>query len=216
MRNRKINILDIYFDKVGMVLWPRFTNIFEHFLDNVKDANPRYFKPQNTTHIGVYYTTYRYVSLMLMLYKIAYKTGQNMLLSRLTRFQALIVKFIEKLSIESFNQGVTEKERMFFRLNNIQYIIEKISELHIEHGIGDLEKLELTFEQELHMYVSTTMKELFPSVSEFVLTYFSENDDPSLEEEKEHEESKMSDVSGIDTLRLENTSNEFRKIRGSS
>ena len=43
MRKRKIHILDIYFDKVGMTLWPRFTTIFEHFLDITKNANPKNF-----------------------------------------------------------------------------------------------------------------------------------------------------------------------------
>ena len=83
MKERKIQILDFYFDKVGMVLWPRFTQLFQHFLENVQLANASLF---NLSDVGVHYTTKRYVSLMTMLYKIAYKTGHNMLLSRLTQF----------------------------------------------------------------------------------------------------------------------------------
>jgi hypothetical protein len=119
MKERKINILDFYFDKVGMVLWPRFTDIFEHFLNNVKNANAATF---NLKDVKVNFTPMRYVSLMLMLYKIAYKTGHNMLLSRLTKFQGLMMMFIGRLSEEAFNNKFGDKERRFFRMNNLHVI----------------------------------------------------------------------------------------------
>ena len=104
MKERKIEILDYYFDKVGQELWPRFTQIFEHFQTNLETSNPAF----NLESCDVHFTTKRYVSLMLMLYKIAYKTGQNMLLSRLTRFQGQMVKFIGKVSEEGLNARFKE------------------------------------------------------------------------------------------------------------
>lgn len=89
-----------------MSLWPRFTTVFEHFLNNIKVAKPKSFKLYN---LSVHFTTKRYVSLVLMLYKIASKTGHNMLLSRLSQLQGLMIEFIEKLSEESFVNSQDQK-----------------------------------------------------------------------------------------------------------
>jgi len=39
MKEWKINILDAYFHKVDEIIWPRFSSIFEIFLNNIKTAN---------------------------------------------------------------------------------------------------------------------------------------------------------------------------------
>lgn len=44
MVRQKIPVLDFYFDKVNMILWPRLTMIFEQILENVKKANKKQFK----------------------------------------------------------------------------------------------------------------------------------------------------------------------------
>ena len=49
--------------------------------------------------------------------------------------------------------------------------MEKIEEIHIEHGIGDLEKLHGMFEAEVKRYVEIVIKEQFPGVTEFVEKY---------------------------------------------
>lgn len=38
MVKNKIPVLDFYFDKINMILWPKFTVIFEKFLENIKTA----------------------------------------------------------------------------------------------------------------------------------------------------------------------------------
>ena len=49
LHQNKINVLDYYFDKVNMMLWPRFTNIFDHHSESVKKANINNFKLYNQT-----------------------------------------------------------------------------------------------------------------------------------------------------------------------
>jgi len=34
----KINVLDFYYDKVNMMLWPRFTQLFDNIVENIKRA----------------------------------------------------------------------------------------------------------------------------------------------------------------------------------
>lgn len=47
LQKNKIPVLDYYFDKVNMILWPRFTHIFETYVDNLNKANVRNFKLYN-------------------------------------------------------------------------------------------------------------------------------------------------------------------------
>lgn len=44
MHKNKIPVLDYYFDKINMILWPKFTTIFESYSDNVKKANSKTIK----------------------------------------------------------------------------------------------------------------------------------------------------------------------------
>lgn len=81
MKVWKINILDAYFHKVDEIIWPWFSQIFEIFLNNIKNANAATFPNKDG---GIHFTTKRYVVLVQLLYKIAYKTGQNMLIHWLT------------------------------------------------------------------------------------------------------------------------------------
>jgi hypothetical protein len=43
----KISVLDFYFDKINMMLWPRFTQLFDSLVDNVKKAHMKNFKLYN-------------------------------------------------------------------------------------------------------------------------------------------------------------------------
>jgi hypothetical protein len=45
----KITVLDYYFDKINMILWPRFTQLFDSLVDNVKKAQMKNFKLYNQT-----------------------------------------------------------------------------------------------------------------------------------------------------------------------
>lgn len=134
-----------------MSLWPRFTTVFEHFLNNIKTAKSRNFKLYN---LSVHFTTKRYVSLVLMLYKIASKTGHNMLLSRLSQLQGLMIEFIERLSEDSFVNSQDQNSKLFFLVNNLHFIHTSISSLHLDIELKDLQKLEQKYTVEIHDFIS--------------------------------------------------------------
>lgn len=81
MQKNKIPVLDYYFDKVSMILWPKFTQVFETFLINLKNANVKTIKIVNGSNVQQF--TQRYVDLTIGLYKIANTQSQDMLLLRL-------------------------------------------------------------------------------------------------------------------------------------
>jgi hypothetical protein len=45
MQRRRIPVLDPFFDRLSLLLWPRFKQIFDANLKSVKNANPRKFLP---------------------------------------------------------------------------------------------------------------------------------------------------------------------------
>ena len=43
----KIMVLDFYFDKLNMIIWPRFTQLTDVMVDNIKHAVIKNFKLYN-------------------------------------------------------------------------------------------------------------------------------------------------------------------------
>ena len=212
LKERKIYILDYYFDKIEMALWPRFTTVFEHFLNNIKNAKPKNFKLYNFT---VHFTTKRYVSLVLMLYKIASKTGHNMLLSRLSQLQAFMVEFIEKLAEESFISQSDKKNKLFFLVNNLHYIYSSINDLHLDIELKDLEKLEQKYYSEVSGFVKSTLKDQYSNMIDVVAEFGPGGDSDSSgseEETKEDYQDKTHLLKGIEKKKLEIVAQEFSMV----
>lgn len=40
----KIPVLDLYHDRISMILWPKFTAIFQYFIDAISRATTKNFK----------------------------------------------------------------------------------------------------------------------------------------------------------------------------
>jgi len=43
----KISVLDFYFDKINMMLWPRFTHLFDALVENIKKTQMKNYKLYN-------------------------------------------------------------------------------------------------------------------------------------------------------------------------
>ena len=147
MQKRNIPILDYYLDKVNMILWPRFSEIFERLLDNIKRANPKQFKLYS---LSLHYTTKRYIEFVSSLYKIAGKSAQNMLLMRLTQMKNLMVEFLQRLARENLP---SEKACTVFLINNIHHVAQQIRELHLEKELDDVHALEREYNELIDSYI---------------------------------------------------------------
>jgi vacuolar protein sorting-associated protein 52 len=211
MKERKIYILDYYFDKIEMVLWPRFTTVFEHFLTNIKTAKTKNFKLYN---FSVHFTTKRYVSLVLMLYKIASKTGHNMLLSRLSQLQGLMIEFIERLSEDSFLTPTDRKSKLFFLVNNLHFIHTNISDLHLDIELKDLDKLENKYSDEIKNFIASTLKDQFSNMVDIVKEFAPRGDSDSSSEEEAKEEpgDKVHLLKGVEKKKIEMVAQEFAMV----
>lgn len=211
MKERKIYILDYYFDKIEMMLWPRFTSIFEHFLDNIRNAKAKKFKLYN---LSVHFTTKRYVSLVLMLYKIASKTGHNMLLSRLSQLQTLMVDFIQNLSEESFIHAQDRKSKLFFLVNNLHFIYSSINELNVDIELKDLEKLENRYTSEVNDFIKSTLDDQYSNMMDIVKEFgpAQGDSDSSSGDEEVKEGVSRANLKSIDKKKIEMVAHEFSVV----
>ena len=133
-----------------------------------------------------------------------------MLLSRLTQFQNLYLDFLSRLSDEGFQGRVVPVERKFFRLNNIHYIKKRISDLHIEHGINDMESLGKVFDEMVDVLSNEMANNQFSSLISLVNKHMSQEDTKSDDSQEQEDEPKAPNLTGLDDKKLEQVYTEFK------
>ena len=62
MQRRRVAVLDSFFDRMTMLLWPRFKQCFDAHINSIKNLhmNPRKLGPFNPRDFSPHYTCYRY------------------------------------------------------------------------------------------------------------------------------------------------------------
>lgn len=118
LHKNKITVLDFYFDKLNMLLWPRFTHLFDVYTENIKRANIVNFKLYNQS--TVHHSTAKYAEFVRSLYRIGPHLSQDMLVLRLGQLRVHFIEFISRMS----NQHMAdENDKRSFVINNLDYIL---------------------------------------------------------------------------------------------
>ena len=83
-QRNKIPVLDFYHDRVSMALWPKFTALFQMYIESVQRAQPKSFRVYSAA--GVHSATTKYVNFISGVYRLAdwCHSGQDMILPRLS------------------------------------------------------------------------------------------------------------------------------------
>jgi vacuolar protein sorting-associated protein 52 len=118
LHKNKITVLDFYFEKLNMVLWPRFTQLIDIYTENIKKTNYANFKLYNQT--TVHASTMKYAELVRSLYKLAPHLSQDMLGLRLGQLRTLFIEFIYKLGQHHLPE---DNDKRSFNINNLDCII---------------------------------------------------------------------------------------------
>ena len=74
-QRNKIPVLDFYHDRVSMALWPKFTSMFQLYIENVQKALPKQFRVYSAA--GVHSATTRYINFISGVYRLADKCNQG-------------------------------------------------------------------------------------------------------------------------------------------
>lgn len=66
----KIPVLDLYHDRVSMILWPKFTALFQSYIDTVNrvQAAPRLYAASANFQTNVHPLTKKYINFIVGVY----------------------------------------------------------------------------------------------------------------------------------------------------
>lgn len=134
LHKNKILVLDYFFDKVNMLLWPRFSQLFDSLIENARKANLQNFKLYNQT--SVHSSAIRYAEVVRSLTMIAPYLSQDMLSLKLGSYRSVFIEFLSQLANAHFQEG---KERRSFMINNLDFIINTLRQSPSQEGLCQIE-----------------------------------------------------------------------------
>ncbi|CAI5474009.1 unnamed protein product [Closterium sp. Yama58-4] len=152
MKARKVNCLDQYFDKVNLLLWPRFKLVFDLHLASLRQANPRALWDQD---VHPHYVARRYAEFAASLMNLSTGQGDGQLEMNLDRLRSAV----DHLLVEISRLFPKPKQRTVFLINNYDLILAVLKEAGVEEGKTQRHFAELLssfstifVEEELHEY----------------------------------------------------------------
>lgn len=174
MQRRRMPVLDAFFDRLSMLLWPRFKHVFQLNASSVKACNP---KRLGAIELAPHYVSKRYAELVTTILYLQSGSGggatsdlmgvggggENMLYHDLQALRSDMVALLERMT----EQFARPKDKRVFFINNVDQILLVMQ----ERGIIDEEtqKLEDVQLQQRELYAEEELKETFPRLISFVL-----------------------------------------------
>eukprot|EP01038_Epipyxis_sp_PR26KG_P011064 gene11064-14850_t len=179
MQRRRIPVLDSFFDRVSMLFWPRFKQVFDGNLKSIKTTNPRKLGPVDLTP---HYVSRRYAQLICSVLTLQGGAdslgvgggGENMLQYDIQQMRTEMIVLLERLA-ESLP---TSKDRRVFFINNYDQILSVFQ----ERGIlsEEVQKFDDLLMQQREYFAEEEIRNYFPKLIGYVLqTEKLINDSPS-------------------------------------
>ena len=177
-QRNKIPVLDFYHDRVSMALWPKFTSMFQLYIESVQRAQPKSFRVYSAA--GVHSATAKYVNFISGVYRLAdcCTSGQDMILPRLTLLKQQMSNLIERLASEHFGQAEnSQKMPIVFLINNLYFIVTQLQMLNLQKGAKDMVMFDRMLQQKIAKYLETLLQTNFVGLHQIVNEFSSEPDD---------------------------------------
>jgi hypothetical protein len=169
MQRRRIPVLDAFFDRVSLLLWPRFKHVFELNLKSVKNAQPKKLGPID---LAPHYVSRRYAELVSSVFFLQAAGadsmgvgggGEHMLLHDIHQMRAEITLLLEKLA-----QLITNpKEQKVFFINNFDQILSVFQERRVVSD--EVQKFEDILMRQREVFAEEEIKSAFPRLVSFVV-----------------------------------------------
>eukprot|EP00897_Mesotaenium_endlicherianum_P003559 jgi/Mesen1/3230/ME000187S02398 len=171
MSRRRIPCLDSYFDKVNLMLWPRFKVVLDAHLGSLKGAAARALWEDD---VHPHYVTRRYAEFAASMLQLNTDYGDGQLEMNLERLRAAV----DTLLVDLSRVFPKHKQRMIFLINNYDLVLQVLKETGSEGG-----RTQQHFEDLLSsltsVYVEEELREHFRSLIDFVRTRAGGGEDPS-------------------------------------
>ncbi len=183
MQRRHIDVLSSFFDKLNMLLWPRFKQIFDANLHSIRNANP---KRLGVVELHPNYVARRYteftasiITLKNGLDSLMGPGGEDMLVSNLKILSSEAVKLIQRMS----KLLSRPKMQTVFQVNNYDQILSLFKERHIISE--EVARFESLLGEYRDKFVEEELKERYVKLIDFV---------HSIEKTRKQEGGGVSDV----------------------
>ena len=167
MQRRRIPVLDPFFDRISMLLWPRFKQIFDLNLKSVRNANPRKLGPID---LSPHYVSKRYAELVSSVFFLQTGSesmgigggGEGMLQYDIHLMRSEMALLLEKLASQITNL----KERKVFFINNFDQILSVFQEKRVVSD--EMQKFEDILMEQREIFAEEEIKCSFPRLISFV------------------------------------------------
>lgn len=170
MTRRRVPCLDAYFDKVNLMLWPRFKMVFDSHLASVKQASARALWEAD---VHPHYVTRRYAEFAASMLQLNTDHGDGQLDLNLERLRVAV----DNLLVELSRLFPKQRQRMIFLINNYDLVLQVFKEAGVSGG-----KTQQQFEDLLSsfttVFVEEELREHFRSLIEFVRTRAGTGEEP--------------------------------------
>ncbi|KAL2619828.1 hypothetical protein R1flu_000033 [Riccia fluitans] len=163
MSRRRVPCLDSYFDKLNLLIWPRFKLVFDMHLNSIQSANVRTLWEDD---VRPHYVTRRYAEFAASLLHLNKDYGDGQILDlNLERLRVAVDDLLVKLA-RMFRQ---QKQQTIFLINNYDMVLAVLKETGTDGG-----KTQQQFEDLLKssstVFVEEELREHFEKLITFVKT----------------------------------------------
>lgn len=168
MQRRRIPVLDPFFDRLSMLLWPRFKIVFDLNLKSIKAVNHRKLGPVDITPHYVSRRYVEFVSSILLLQGGSESLGvggggEHMLLQDIQLIRTEMIALLEKISASLSSV----KDKKVFLINNYDQILSVFQERHVSSE--EVQKFEELLLQQRELFAEESLKGAFPKLVAFVV-----------------------------------------------
>eukprot|EP00611_Tribonema_gayanum_P019451 TRINITY_DN336_c0_g1_i1.p1 TRINITY_DN336_c0_g1~~TRINITY_DN336_c0_g1_i1.p1 ORF type:complete len:749 (+),score=271.71 TRINITY_DN336_c0_g1_i1:64-2247(+) len=167
MQRRRIPVLEAFFDRFNVLLWPRFKMVFDANLRSVSGATPRKL---GTVELTPHYVTRRYAEFAASLLALHSGLdslvlgigGEEMLLNDLAMLRTEVVKLMQRLSLQIHGK----KNQVVFLINNYDQVLTVFHERRIM--ADETTKFEELLAHERESFVEEELKQRYARLIAFV------------------------------------------------
>eukprot|EP00742_Colponemidia_sp_Colp-10_P005738 GILJ01006133.1.p1 GENE.GILJ01006133.1~~GILJ01006133.1.p1 ORF type:complete len:595 (+),score=118.62 GILJ01006133.1:511-2295(+) len=160
MQRRRIPCLDAFFDRVKMMLWPRFKTVLDMNIESLRRANPRTLASQD---VHPHYITRRFAEFSASIHKLNLNYNDEIIANSLTQLRTPMERLLERLAQEA---TPSPKLRTVFLINNFDLILTLFHDQQVNSE--DTRAFEELFNHQIAMYVEVELQDTYGALISFV------------------------------------------------
>lgn len=169
MQRRRIPVLDPFFDRLSMLLWPRFKTVLDLNLKSIKTVNHRKLGVVDMTPHYISRRYAEFVSSILVLHGGSDGSmgvgggGEHMLLQDVQSMRVEMVALLDRMS----SLLTTTKDKKVFLINNFDQILGVFQDRHVSSE--EVQIFEQMLLQQREFFAEECLKSAFPKLLSFVV-----------------------------------------------